>query len=98
MKLRAKISLCTPTGTVQRGAEFDASDEQAAKWIAQGKARAVEEGTASAQPRRGKTKARAVEEGTASAQPRRGKTKARAVDTAPSTPQPVSSGDDADAG
>ncbi|WP_423606139.1 hypothetical protein [Sphingomonas sp. MS122] len=38
MKVRAKIALCTPTGTMPRGTVFDASDEQAARWIDQGKA------------------------------------------------------------
>ena len=43
MKIRAKIALCTPEGTMSRAAEFDTTPEQAHRWIEQGKAEPVDD-------------------------------------------------------
>lgn len=57
MKVRAKIALCTPSGTMPRGTVFDASDEQAARWIDQGKAESAADDDADATAAPAKPKA-----------------------------------------
>ncbi|WP_447727271.1 DUF7302 family protein [Sphingomonas koreensis] len=69
MKVRAKIALCTPTGTQPRGAEFDTSDEQGARWIAQGKAEAIEDSGSGVAPERAKPKPKARRKPKPKAQP-----------------------------